>query len=89
LIIEEVDDDLLEVCGVDLATISPPTWLGTVTERLTADLALASAPRSRAATTRSRSGASGEAGSSRPSSLVNDSDGATVRFWPFEAHAPS
>jgi hypothetical protein len=37
LVIEEIEDDLLELCGVDLRT-SRDSWLDTVKERLRADL---------------------------------------------------
>ena len=39
LIIEEIDDDLLEMCGVDAREDPQETWLDTVKERLRADLA--------------------------------------------------
>ncbi len=38
LILEEVEDDLLELCGVDPDRDPPDTWLDTVRERLRADL---------------------------------------------------
>jgi hypothetical protein len=38
LILEEVEDDLLELCGVDPDRDPPETWLDTVRERLRADL---------------------------------------------------
>jgi hypothetical protein len=37
LILEEIEDDLFELCGVDLRT-RPETWLATVKERLRSDL---------------------------------------------------
>jgi hypothetical protein len=38
LIVEEIEDDLFELCGVDVDGDPPDTWLGTVKERLRADL---------------------------------------------------
>jgi hypothetical protein len=38
LVIEEVEDDLLELCGVNPDSDPRETWLGTVTERLSTDL---------------------------------------------------
>ncbi len=38
LILEEIEDDLLELCGVDPGTDPQETWLGTVRQRLDADL---------------------------------------------------
>jgi hypothetical protein len=38
LILEEVEDDLLELCGVDPDVDPRETWLGTVKERLRSDL---------------------------------------------------
>jgi hypothetical protein len=40
LVIEEVEDELIELCGVDPDTEPQETWLETVTERLRSDLAL-------------------------------------------------
>jgi len=39
LIFEEVEDDLLEMCGVDTRTDPQETWLDTVKQRLRDDLA--------------------------------------------------
>ena len=39
LVLDEVDDDLIELCGVDTDRNSRDTWLATVTERLRSDLA--------------------------------------------------
>jgi len=39
LVIEEVEDDLIELCGVDPDTDPKETWLGTVKDRLRSDLA--------------------------------------------------
>jgi hypothetical protein len=39
LVIDEIEDDLLVLCGVDPATDAPETWIETVKDRLRSDLA--------------------------------------------------
>jgi hypothetical protein len=39
LVLAEIDDDLIELCGVDTDRDPRDTWLATVTERLSSDLA--------------------------------------------------
>jgi hypothetical protein len=64
LILEEIEDDLLEQCGVDPNNDPRESWLDTVKNRLR------SGSTSRARTTRSRSGSSATGASSRRSAAT-------------------
>ena len=65
-ILEELEDDLIELCGVHPDRDPPETWLATITTA-SSKTCVSSAPRSRATTTRSRNGNSEADASSRPS----------------------
>ena len=80
LILEEIEDDLFELCGVDTRNDSQDTWLETVKARLHEDLR-ASARTSRATTTRSRSGISVTAACSPRSALRRPGDPDVGHGW--------